>query len=267
MEYSDSTQDSVSVLASVKIHLPSPTGYVYEESVLMAITRLTTECLSACVIEYSELRIAGGGVKECHGKSAWPPDRPKTALCTPDTSMRVDNMGASEVLTNIAPGYSKTKRFIVRANFFVLGRGFQAASRFDSQVKKEISDWDEGFTVIMRVRPRGPSMAWRKSNSRMKYIGSKAAEADLTIAMKNLESAFLMMTAQIGTPQAYAQHRLGLEGNIADAMTLTRCLNSVEAYLFPKFICKRILKRPPKMGVKRHCTRFLIYLLGIVFGV
>jgi len=43
MEYSDSTQDSVSVLASVKIHLPSPTGYVYEESVLMSITRLISE--------------------------------------------------------------------------------------------------------------------------------------------------------------------------------------------------------------------------------
>ena len=46
MEYSDSTQDFVSVLASVKIHLPSPTGYVYEESVLMSITRLITECSS-----------------------------------------------------------------------------------------------------------------------------------------------------------------------------------------------------------------------------
>jgi hypothetical protein len=43
MKYSDSTQYSVSVLASVKIHLPSPTGYVYEESVLMSITRLLRE--------------------------------------------------------------------------------------------------------------------------------------------------------------------------------------------------------------------------------
>ena len=82
-----------------------------------------------------------------------------------------------------------------------------------------------------------------------------------------LAKQFLMMTAQIGTPQAYAQHRLGLEGNIVDSMTLTRCLNSVKAYLFPKFISRRILKRVPKMSIKRHFIRFLIYSLGVVFGV
>jgi hypothetical protein len=172
----------------------------------------------------------------------------------------------SNILTNIAPGSSKIKRFIVKANFFILGRGLQAASRFDSQVKNEVSDWDEGFTVMMKVQPRGPSLAWKKSNGRMKYVGSKAVKADLTVVMKNLESALLMMTAQIGTAQAYAQHRLGLEGSIVDAMTLTRCLNSAETYLFPKFISKKILKRPPKMGIKKHCIRFLVYL-GIIFRV
>jgi hypothetical protein len=170
-------------------------------------------------------------------------------------------------MTNIAPGSSKLKRFIVKTTFFSLGRGFQSASRFDSQIKEEISDWDEGFTIAMKVQPKGPALAWRKSRGKMKYIGSKAAEADLSVIMKNLESAFLMMTARIGTAQAYAQNRLALEGNIADSMTLTRCLNIVEAYLFPRFISKRILKRPPEMGIKRQFTRLLIYSLGVTLGI
>jgi hypothetical protein len=47
MEYSDSDQDSVSVLPSVKIHLPSPTRYIYEESAVMFITRLIYETPSS----------------------------------------------------------------------------------------------------------------------------------------------------------------------------------------------------------------------------
>jgi hypothetical protein len=58
MEYSDSTQDSVSVLASVKIHLPSPMGYVYEESVFMSVTRLITECSSALDFKHRDQEVA-----------------------------------------------------------------------------------------------------------------------------------------------------------------------------------------------------------------
>jgi len=148
-------------------------------------------------------------------------------------------MDTSSILTNINPGASKLKRFVVRVSFFVLGRGLQAASRFDNQVKGEVSGWNEGFTVVMKVKWPNLSLAWQKSGDRITYMGSKVTEADLTVVMKNLESAFLMMTAQIGTSQAYAQHRLQVEGDIVNAMVLTRCLNSVEAYLFPKFISKK----------------------------
>ena len=176
-------------------------------------------------------------------------------------------MDTSNILTDITPGSNRAKRFIVRANFFILGRGLQAASRFDSCVKKEISRWNEGFTVVMKVRPEGPSLAWRKSNGRIRYMGSGSVEADLAIIMKNLDTAFLMVTAQIGTFHAYAQNRIALEGGTVDAMILTRCLNTVEAYLFPKFVSRRILKRSPKMTPRRFCIRFLIYFPGIVFGV
>ena len=52
MEYSYSIQDFVSVFASVKIHLPSPTG---EEPMLMSITPLITKCSSACVKDACDL--------------------------------------------------------------------------------------------------------------------------------------------------------------------------------------------------------------------
>ncbi len=176
-------------------------------------------------------------------------------------------MDTSNILTDITPGSNRAKRFIVRANFFILGRGLQAASRFDSCIKKEISRWNEGFTVVMKVRPEVLSLAWRKSSGRIRYMGSGSVEADLAVIMKNLDTAFLMVTAQMGTFQAYAQNRIALEGNTVDAMILTRCLNTVEAYLFPKFVSRRILKRLPKMTPRRFCIRFLIYFPGIIFGV
>ena len=85
--------------------------------------------------------------------------------------------------------------------------------------------------------------------------------------MKNIESAVLIFTAQIGTPQGYAEHRMSIKGDIGQAMSLIRCLNIVQAYLFPKIISKRILKRVPNFTIKKHLNRFIIYFVGIPFGI
>ena len=65
---------------------------------------------------------------------------------------------------------------------------------------------------------------------------------DLEITFKSIDVAFLMFTGRLGVSKAYAEHRFTLKGEIGKAMSLVRCIDIVEAYLFPKFITKNILK-------------------------
>ena len=87
------------------------------------------------------------------------------------------------------------------------------------------------------------------------------------INFKNLEAAFLMMTAQLGTARAYAEHRMSVRGDLTIALSNIRCLNVVERYLFPTFIAKNVVKRLPDIPAgKRYARRLWVYTMGVVFG-
>lgn len=165
------------------------------------------------------------------------------------------------------PGKDWFKTIVNQIVLFVLGRGFQAASKVDKDVQKEIAAWPEGFTVMMRVLPEGPSMVVRKQNDRIKYIGTKHNDPDLVVNFKNDDSAFMVFTAQVGTAKGYAEHRMSVKGDLTNAMILIRCLNMIEGYLFPKIINKMILKRVPPMPPLKQLYRLYIYLIGIPLGL
>lgn len=44
----------------------------------------------------------------------------------------------------------------------------------------------------------------------------------------------------MGITEAYAQHRFMVKGDIAEIMSIVRCIELAEVYLFPKIITKRI---------------------------
>lgn len=161
----------------------------------------------------------------------------------------------------------KMKFVITKILLFVLGRGFQTIAKIDLEVAKEIYTWDENFTILFEILPNGPYLSLSKQNHRLKYLGLKKVDADLTIGFKNLEAAFLIFTAQKSTPTGYAEHRLYVKGDLALAMSLIRCLNIVQFYLFPGFIAKKILKRMPSMSIKKLGIRLYTYLIGIPLGL
>lgn len=101
----------------------------------------------------------------------------------------------------------------------------------------------------------------------MKYRGSGLEEADLVVNFKNLECAFLVCTGQLGPAQGYAEHRMSIKGDLSQAMAYIRCLNILEAYLFPKIISRRIMKRVPPMGLRKQAVRLVIHLMGIPLGL
>ncbi len=158
------------------------------------------------------------------------------------------------------------KEIVSKIIFFVLGRAFQAGSRFDKTIRADIELFDEGFILLLKVLPNGPRMALEKRGSRFKYIGSKITDGDLVINFKNIECAFLILTPQMGTAQAYAERRLSVKGDLMYGMTFNRCLSVLLCYLYPTFISKHLVKRVMPMTVKKIGTILLIYI-GIALGI
>ena len=172
------------------------------------------------------------------------------------------------MLTNIKTGRKPFKRFVVLAGFFALGKGMQSASHFDKDFIDSMSVFPEGFVFQMTVRPAGPAVVMKKVKSSFKFIGLKPlSSADLTVSVKNIDTAFMMIITQIGAAQAFAEHRLNVAGDIAYGLRITKCINIVQFYLFPKILSKNILMTVPKLTFTRLMGRIRIYCVGVLFGI
>lgn len=181
------------------------------------------------------------------------------------------SIAGSQTSNLLVPRKNVLKTTVVKVVFFVLGKSLQSATRHDKTLQAEVESWPQDMMVVFKVAPHTPRMAFAKTGlNRLQYKGSNIAdeEADLLIAFKNLESAFMMLTAQIGTPRAYTEHRIAVRGDLVYGLSVIRCLNIVERYLFPSFIARRILRRLPDIPfLKRNGLRLWIYLFGIAFGI
>jgi hypothetical protein len=160
----------------------------------------------------------------------------------------------------------KIKKIIVWVVMFVLGRSFQAASKMDPIIQREIAPWDDDVVVLIQVLPGGPKMCLKKQSGRIKFLILKSEKPDLVINFKSIEAAFPVMTGLLGVEQGFAQNRMTVLGDIPTALSLIRCINRLEAYLFPKILSQRILKKVPNLGIHGQLIRLRLYVTGIIFG-
>lgn len=167
----------------------------------------------------------------------------------------------------IKPGTKPFKTFVVKTVLFVLGRGFQTIAARDAEVKAEVDGWDNKLSIMFEISPNGPYMTLQKIDGSLRYMGLVKVNADLAVCFKNMDAAFSVFTAQISTPQSYAEHRISVRGDLPKVMSLMRCLDIVEFYLFPGLIARRIIKRMPQMTLKKFGLRLYTYFLGIPFGL
>ncbi len=169
--------------------------------------------------------------------------------------------------TVVFPGTNFLKKFTVKTVFFILGRSLVSASKFEPRIRREVASWDEGFSIKMYVLPSGPEVGWKKERGKLNYMGNKLDRAELCIKFKNLTSAFVLMTPQLGVAEGFAQHRMMVEGDLSKAISFTRCLNILIPYLYPDFICKRLLKEIPEIKYNRFYRMLYLYLVGIPLGI
>lgn len=176
-------------------------------------------------------------------------------------------MSLSPFKTNIKPKSQLAKKSVVAVGFFALGRVLEYASSFDDAIIDEIKDWEDGYSFYMKTMPNGPSMAVKKEGNALKFLGVKElTDADMVIEVKNVDTAFKMISAQLGVHHVYAQHKIGVIGNVGDSMKLIRMIYVAEDYLFPPILSKNILKTVSDSSIQKIINRFRVLVFGLLLG-
>lgn len=146
----------------------------------------------------------------------------------------------------------KIKKIISKIVLFFLYKGFKVTYKYDENVKKEIDSWKDGFSFTVDTGQKNIFLTLKKENGKIVRV-KNMQDVDIEIVFKSLDVAFLMFTGRLGVSKAYAEHRFTLKGEIGEAMSIVRCMDIVEAYLFPEIITRNILKAQPskKIGILR----------------
>jgi len=151
-------------------------------------------------------------------------------------------------MPDVSPGTRKLKETVAQTSLLALGVTFELASEHVPEMKEEISTWEEGRRVGIGVLPQGPFITIAKEGDLIRYLGRGLKDPDIAILFKNLDSAILLFTGQLGAAQAVAENRICVHGMNTMGMEVTRAMAIVQTYLFPGLILKNTFKRPPELS-------------------
>ncbi|MBF7683370.1 hypothetical protein I2F27_08535 [Acinetobacter sp. B5B] len=135
----------------------------------------------------------------------------------------------------------------VKTMMQIIGRGLVTANEVDTEIRQEFAALPVGFTLSMNVFPKGPSFTLQvQENKQLKLLSQSIQKPDLTITFKHLSYAYMVLSFQESTAQAFANDRMIANGDLSHAVRLVRCLNKMEAIILPKTVARLAVKEYPK---------------------
>ncbi len=161
----------------------------------------------------------------------------------------------SKSLSPVVRAAVMAKRGLCSGALLGLAAVFEMTSRYVPEMGKEIADWDDGRRVTIGVLPSGPYITIQKVGERLRYLGARSVDPSVSILFKNLDSAVLVFTGQIGAPWAVAENRICVHGSNTEALQVTRAMAIVQTDLFPGLILKKTFKRPPQLTVAQMANK------------
>jgi hypothetical protein len=119
-----------------------------------------------------------------------------------------------------------------------------AASYADPEVERELRAMPEGLVIGFSVLGSDVAMRLRLRGGRLERLSARHP-ADLDIIFKHIAHAFMVLSFQETTAQAFANQRFITQGDAALSMRFTRCLNRMQLVTLPSPITKRAFARVP----------------------
>lgn len=126
----------------------------------------------------------------------------------------------------------------------LVGRSFTILADKDPRIIKELDYLPDQFTAAVAIEEKEPYIIVVKEKKQIKYYGfhSEIEKVDFKLYFKNEEFAYQVLAAKEGIRQAFAEHKVVLEGNIESAISIIYIFEIVEAYLMPNKFSVQVLR-------------------------
>lgn len=150
---------------------------------------------------------------------------------------------------------------LIKIILFLFGRGIKSGFCLDKYIHGYFDDIPEKHSV--RLVASGKAIIFWKENGKVVVKTGKKAklkQADIEIAFKTDKAGKKIMTGRRSISEGYARHDILVGGDIFYAMPALRIFETVECYLLPKFITKKLFVEFPP----RSRTKFRFYLKCLI---
>ncbi len=135
-----------------------------------------------------------------------------------------------------------TQHLICAVILKFLYHGLRILYRYDDRVRRDLDRIDTGTVIQLSCSSRGPSLKVISEEKALTVCSDRNLFPDIEIRFKDLSFAFAVFTGQTGIAESFSKHMMYVNGDFSKIMSLVRCMEQAERYLFPSFITRRILK-------------------------
>lgn len=143
----------------------------------------------------------------------------------------------------------------------LLMRAIKVGIKLDSSVLTDFKCLPENYIIKITVLPNNISVAAVCKNNDIIVLKEIPETADLLVEFKDEKSAINCLLGKCSLATAFCEHRIKIYGNINNAMAVTRIVNTIETYLFPKFITTKLFTPLPQLETNK-CKFYINLLFG-----
>ena len=142
----------------------------------------------------------------------------------------------------------------------ILIRAMKVGLKYDENIKNDFSTLPNGYVVKINILPKNIAVSFKFENNKITKIKNvENLKYNLLVEFKDEKSAKKVLFGKMSLATAFCEHRIKVYGNLNNAIALTRIINLIECYLFPKFIYAKLFSPIPEMKV--HKLKFYFMLL------
>lgn len=144
----------------------------------------------------------------------------------------------------------------------ILVRAIKVGISIDKTLMQDFECLPDNYIIKINILPKNISVCFRCMGGKILKVLQEPDKVDLLVEFKDQKSAVNCLLGKTSLASAFCEHRIKIYGNINNAMALTRIVNSIECYLYPKFIYGKLFNPTPKL----EASKFKFYLTFLFGG-
>ena len=158
--------------------------------------------------------------------------------------------------------YFKVGRSMIKLILNILIRAMKIGVKHDENIKRDFACLPNKYTIKINILPKNISATFM-------YVDGAVTQLDevdndninLLVEFKDEKSAKDVLLGKLSLTQSFCEHRIKVYGNINHAMAVTRIVNTLECYLYPKFVYGKLFNPVPEFGMSKF-RFYTIFLFG-----